>query len=232
MYATNVHLRNRARAQRNTLRTSLKEVFIMSKKNEMQEKAPTKWQRIWFSQLIGQKNKSHKIAYVAVLTALTVAVNMFEIKFAQTQFSLTILACALTGIIIGPALGFVVGFLGDLVGFLYQSGGYMYAPWIGIAMGMAAFIAGFIMGAIDTRGIVGMYCKLGIVCALIFLVCTVGINTTGFWLMYAKGTPYNTYLFTRLIAQGQIVNSFVNYVLLFILVPVVNKIKPFKIRIS
>lgn len=203
----------------------------MSKKKEMQAKEPTRWQRIWFSQLMAQKNKSHKIAYVAVLTALTVAVNMFEIKFAQTQFSLTILACALTGIVIGPLFGFAVGFLGDLVGFLYQSGGYAYAPWIGIAMGMTAFIAGFIMGAVQGRGLIGLYCKLGLVCALIFLICTVGINTTGFWLMYAKGTSYNAYLFSRLIAQGQIINSLVNYVLLFILVPVINKTKPLKIRI-
>ena len=69
-----------------------------------------------------EKSGSHRIAYIAVMTAFSVIANMFfEFKLAETQFSLTLAISALTGIILGPIFGFSACFLGDLVGFLYNS---------------------------------------------------------------------------------------------------------------
>lgn len=192
-----------------------------------------RWKELVFSKTLARKGKAHKIAYIAVMTALCVVANMFfEFKFMDTQFSLTIFVSALTGILIGPLFGFIACFLGDLVGFLYHSAGFMYMPWIGLSMGIVALLSGFIMNGINGNGKPWLfYVKLAIVCVLTFLVCTVAINTTAFWLLYAK-VGYWEYLIVRLFAQGQIWNNVVNYALLFLILPIVSKIKPLKIYIN
>ena len=177
------------------------------------------------------KSHSRKIAYIAVLTALIAAANMFfEFKFADVQFSFTLTISAIVGLLIGPMLGFAACFLGDLVGFLYNSGGFAYMPWVGVSMGLVAFLAGVIVG-LESKGGWFLYVKLGLVCIATFCICTVGINTTAFWLLYSK-VDYWTYLTTRLFIQGQIWNSLVNYALLFIVVPTLNRIKPLKINVK
>ena len=190
------------------------------------------WDKLLFSETLREKGKAHKIAYIAVTTAFCVVANMFfEFKLADTQFSLTIFVSALAGLLIGPIFGFAACFLGDLVGFLYHSAGYIYMPWIGISMGLTAFLSGMIVGGIKGNGKTWFLClKIGGMSLLTFLLCTVAINTTAFWLLYAK-VDYWTYLISRLFVQGQIWNSLVNYVLLFIAIPVLSKIKPLKIHV-
>ena len=185
-----------------------------------------------FSRTLYGKNTSHKLAYIAVITAFVVVANMFfEFKLADTQFSLTLLVSAIAGLIIGPIFGFCACFLGDLVGFLYHSSGFAYMPWIGVAMGMTAFIAGFVVSGIPLKRKGGLQVKLALVCILTFCVCTVAINTTAFWLLYAKGVPYFKYFITRIFIQGQIWTSLVNYALLFIITPTLVRIKPLHIRL-
>jgi uncharacterized membrane protein len=150
----------------------------------------------------------------------------FEFKLADTQFSLTIFFSALSGMVIGPIYGFIACFLGDLVGFLYNSGGFMYMPWIGLSMGMVALISGFLMNTLEIKAKFAICLKLGVVAVLTFLVCTVAINTTAFWIIYnTKKVPFTAYLFTRLFVQGQIWNSVFNYVMLFLAYPMIIKIK-------
>ncbi len=183
------------------------------------------WKRFLFSETLAGKNKSHKITYIAVMTALIVVANMFfEFKLAETQFSLTLVISALTGILIGPVFGFVACFLGDLVGFLYHSAGFAYLPWIGISMGLTAAIAGAVVNGLRSEKRGFLYCKLALVSLLTFCICTVAINTTAFWLLYSK-VDYGTYLISRLFVQGQIWNSLFNYVLLFISVPALKRLK-------
>ncbi len=191
------------------------------------------WKELLFSKTLARKGKAHKIAYIAVMTALCVVANMFfEFKLADTQFSLTIVISALTGILIGPLFGFVACFLGDLVGFLYHSAGFAYMPWIGISMGLTALIAGFVVNGIKGNGKSWfLYIKLAIVCVSTFLLCTVAVNTTAFWLLYSK-VDYGTYLISRLFVQGQIWNSLVNFLLLFVAVPLLARIKPLKIHLN
>ena len=197
----------------------------------MEKKKREKWERILFSSVLSGKSRNAKIAYIAVMTAFCVVANMFfEFKLADTQFSLTIAVSALTGILIGPLFGFTACFLGDLVGFLYHSSGYPYYPWVGISMGLVALLAGMIIG-LKGKGVLGnFYVKLSLVCLATFLLCTLAINTTAFWILYSK-VDYWTYLVARLFAQGQIWNSFVNYALLFVILPVLAKVKPLKIEL-
>ena len=198
-----------------------------------QKKGISPIKRLLFSATLAEKNASHKIAYISVMTAIVVVANMFfEFKFADTQFSLTIVVSALCGLIIGPLFGFAACFLGDLVGYLYHSAGFAYMPWIGIAMGMVALVTGFVVNGIKIKYKWGIYVKIAIVCVLTFLISTVGINTTAFWLLYAKGLQYFTYLASRLFIQGQIWNSLVNYALLFVIVPIVLRIKALNLRIE
>ena len=177
------------------------------------------------SDVMKDSTHTQKIAYIAVMTALCVVCNMFfEFKFADTQFSLTIFFSALTGMIIGPVFGFCACFLGDLVGFLYNSGGFMYLQWIGLRMGLTALISGLVMNLITFKSKFATYLKILIIAILTFLICTVAINTTAFWLLYSK-VPYFAYLTTRLFVQGQIWNSIFNYILLFVLYPTIIRIK-------
>ena len=196
------------------------------------EEKKSVFRRLLFSGATAGKDKSTTLAYIAVVTALSVVTNMFfEIKFADIQFSLTICVSALAGILLGGAFGFIACFLGDLVGFLYNSGGYMYMPWIGLSMGCVALLSGFLIGGVKLPIKGGLFIKLGILSVTTFLLCTIAINTTAFWLMYAKGVPYFTYLIARVFVGGQIWNSLVNYVLLFIIVPTLKKVKALRLNI-
>jgi len=186
-----------------------------------------KIKKLFSSDVMSDATYTQKVAYIAVMTALCVVCNMFfEFKLADTQFSLTILFSALTGMIIGPIFGFVACFLGDLVGFLYNSGGFMYMPWIGISMGLTALISGLVMNLVNIKNKFAIFIKIFIIAVLTFLLCTVAINTTAFWIIYnTKKVPFFAYLFTRLFVQGQIWNSIVNYVLLFAFYPTIIRIK-------
>ena len=96
-------------------------------------------------------------------------------------------------------------------------------------MGLVALLAGLITNGIRSKEQPwGMYAKLALISLSTFLLCTVAINTTVLWQRYSK-TDYWTYLIARLFVQGQIWNSLVNYALLFIIVPMLSKIKLFKI---
>ncbi len=190
-----------------------------------------KLKELFLSQLLVNASKTQRIAYVGVLTALLVVCNMFfEVKFADIQFSLTIFFSVFAGILIGPIFGFIASFTGDLVGFLYNSAGFPYMPWIGIAMGMASFIAGVIVNGVNFKFKGAIYIKLLLVSVLTFLLCTIAINTTAFWILYSTNVSYFDYVWTRLFIKGQIWNSLVNYAILFIAVPIVDKIKYFKLK--
>ena len=188
-----------------------------------------KLKRLLLSDLLVNSTKTQKIAYIGIMTALLVVCNMFfEIKFADIQFSLTITICSLAGILIGPIFGFCACFLGDLVGFLYNSGGFAYMPWIGVAMGVVALISGFIVNGINLKYKGELYVKILIIAVLTFILCTVIINTIPFWILYGKGVPFFTYLFSRLFIKGQIWNSLFNYALMMIIFPQILRLKPFR----
>ena len=202
-------------------------ILSVSLKNFLGDFFMQKIKRVLLSDVLMDCTKTQKIAYIAVMTALCVVCNMFfEFKFADTQFSLTIFFSALTGIIIGPIYGAIACFMGDLVGFLYNSGGFAYMPWIGLSMASVALVAGLVMNCFEFKFKLATYLKLFLVCVLTFLIGTVAINTTAFWVAFdGQSSPYFAYLFARLFIKGQIWNSLFNYVLLFIAYPVITKIR-------
>lgn len=190
----------------------------------MQKSAATFWKNALYPDLLKGKSNNRKIAYIALLSALVVVVNIFEFKLADTQFSFTLVASALVGVLIGPIYGFAACFIGDLVGFLQNSGGFMYMPWIGISLGLTSFISGCVYHGIKDNGKKQVeYGKLLLVCLLSFFLCTIAINTTAFWVLYSK-VDYFTYLVSRMIIQGQVWNCLVNYALFILITPVLKRL--------
>lgn len=211
-----------------------------------EQKKKSVFHSLLFSRTLENKKPSHQIAYIAVLTAFATASNFWEIKFFDTQFSLTIVISMLVGMILGSVYGFTACVLGDFLGFLMNPHPpYMF--WIGLSTGLFAFIAGLV-NVVPTKRKWTLFLKLLIVCILTFFVCTIGVNSTGFYL-YNKKMGFSTavlnyltekwggkvtflgYVAYRLFFKGQIINSLVNYVLLFFAVPLLKRIKPLKIDI-
>ena len=182
-----------------------------------------------FSPLVVSLPKSKKIAYIAVVTAITIVANtFFEIKFLGVQFSLTIFVSVLAGMILGALPGFVACFLGDLFGFLLHPFGE-YSPFIGIATGLMAVFGALIVALrMVFKG--GLFVKIALVCVLIFAVCTAGITTVYLNVVWYKSLTYGECLFARLFVEGQIWNSLCNYALLFVIVPILTKIKPLGVK--
>ncbi len=214
----------------------------------MQKAETAAWKRVFFSELILSKSAGQRIAYVAVVAALSVVTNMFlEFKFFDVQFSITIVVSALAGILLGPLSGFAACYVGDLAGYLYNSWGMIYMPWVGLSTGMLAFLGGLIMNIrLSFKGAV--YVKLAIVCFVSFFICTVGINSTGFYFYnkamgfstavvdyvsekFGTGVSYFGYVAYRLFFKGQIWNNVFNYALLFGIIPALNAVKPLKVDI-
>ena len=219
----------------------------MQNTNEKVKKRRFSWGRVFFSELMLSKNRTHKIAYIAVMTALCIATNFFEFKFLDNQFSLTIAIALLTGIVLGSLLGFSACVLGDAIGFLMNSA-YVYMPWVGLSTGAFAFLSGLIFNGFPSKEKWAVWVKLFAVSILSFLVCTIAINSTGFY-FYNKAMGFSTavlnyiaerfggevsfwgYILYRLIFKGQIWNSVFNYVLFFVSVFTLSRVKALKLRI-
>lgn len=204
----------------------------------MQEKRNF-FRRVLFSSFLEKKSAGGKIAYLAVVTALMIAANTLEFRMMDTQFSLTIFLSVLAGIMLGAGSGFFVCMLGDLLGFLYSSWGYMYMIWVGLTVATCALISGLVFTFFKPKIKGRIFLQTALVCVLTFFICTVGINSTGFYLYnlgmgfstavveyvsstFGTGVSYLGYVAYRLIFKLQILNSALNYALLFIALPILG----------
>ncbi len=204
------------------------------------------WGKLVFSPMLGQKSATKKIAYIAVITAvLTVCNTLLEIKFSDVQFSLTLLLSMVAGILLGGGSGFCACLIGDALGFIINSWGYVYMPWVGLTSGVTALLSGLIFHLLNFEFKGGFFIKLFLICLSSFLFGTVGINTTGFYFynynmgfstavinyvkdLFGGEVSYLGYLLYRLIFKGQIFNCLVNYALLFAVVPAIIRLPFFK----
>ncbi len=203
--------------------------------------------RLLFSPLMLKASTTKKIAYLGVMTALCVVINSLEFKFSDVQFSLTIFISVLMGILLGSIGGFSVCFVGDVIGYLINSMGYVYMIWVGLATALTAFIAGLIFYGVKLTFKGNVFFKLALITILSFIICTVGINSTGFYFYNLKmgfseavinyvnerfntGVGYFGYLAYRLFFKGQIYNSIANYALSFVFVPLLLKVKFFAVN--
>ncbi len=183
---------------------------------------------ICFSKTMLGKNHSHKVAHIALITALSVAINALEIKLGGVQFSLTILTAVFAGFYLGALSGFTACFLGDLFGFLLHPFGE-YSPWIGISTGLMALFVGLFVLLPNAKKYLPIYIALSCIC--IFVCCTCGITTLYLNLVWYKSMTFWECLWMRLFVQGQVFNSLVNSILAVALLPFTLKIKPLGIKL-
>lgn len=202
-----------------------------------------------FTKLLENKSPSKVIAYLGVIAAFCTVVNFIEFRFStDVQFSLTMVVAMLVGILIGPLFGFATCFIGDLAGFLLNSKGMIYMPWVGGSVAMFAFLAGVIFHVLPGRGTGALWWKLALLIVSSFLVCTVGINSTGFYFYnktmgfsdaverfvaetFGKDVFFWGYVIYRLFFKMQIINSIANYALLVVLLPLLTRFKPLQLEI-
>ena len=204
--------------------------------------------RWFFTKLIEDKSPSKIIAYLGVIAAFCTVVNFIEFSISvDVQFSLTMSVAMLTGILVGPIFGFGACFLGDLVGFLLNSKGTVYMPWVGLSVAMFAFLSGVIFHVLPGKGKGAMWWKIPLLIVSSFLICTIAINSTGFFL-YNKALGFSdavegfvaerfgedvfffAYVVYRLFFKMQIINSIINYVLLALLLPFLARFKLLKLE--
>ncbi len=194
-----------------------------------------------YSPLLENQNRSRKIAYLGLLTAFSVVVNaFFELKLGEIQFSFTIFACFLIGVLAGGGYGFCVCFLGDMIGFIINPFG-AYLPTLGASVGLISLFSGVLFsdslekvknkptvyvlksilgvpffGTNKTLEKIKFISKITLVCLFSFFVCTVGITHTTFFYLYAGGRSYLAYFVYRFLLQGQLYNCIFNYALMFL----------------
>ncbi len=196
-------------------------------------------QNLVFSRFLKEKSHAKKVAYLGLLTAINVIFNCFlEFKTLDVQFSFTIVVSVITGIFSGAFSGFIVCMLADFIGYLINSFGYVYMPWVGLSTGCLALFSGLIFIKNSDKIVI----KTIIICAISLFVCTILINTTGLYFYYkaigfttsvlnyvneyfGKNVSYFTYILYRLIFKGQIINSIFNFVILFVILPVLKRFK-------
>ena len=187
--------------------------------------------RFLFGMLVGKK-RSAKLAYIGILLAVNVVVNaVTSIPLGFVQFSFTLSAVSLAGILLGPLFGALVGFLGDLLGF-FIGGGAGYTPFVGLAMALIGFLFGLVF-CLEWKEKWSWCIKIALAAVLSFLFATVAITTTaGFYLWNKNGLPFWEFAILRLFVSGQIWNNVINTALLYAILPTLSKIPALKLEIA
>lgn len=216
------------------------------KRSFFMQKKSFNFGNLFFSEIFRNSSRAKKIASIAVFAALSVMTNMFlEVKIFDLQFSLTIFVSTIIGVILGPIAGFITCVFGDFIGYVSNSWGLIYMPWVGISTGLFAFLAGIILGGVFnakeeiTYG--KMFARLAVFAAVSFIVCTIAVNSTGFYVYnyhlgfgknfvafaeknFGGNCAFFVYVLYRLFFLGQIWNSVANYALLFAFFPVLKRV--------
>ena len=161
-----------------------------------------------------------RLAYLGVMTAIAVITNCFSITVnsGANSISFNYVICSLAGIFFGPVSGGIVGLLGDLIGCLIAPKG-PFNPFIMVASALIGVLSGLAFKIPK----VNVYFKIIIGYLLIFVVCTLGLNTFGLWFFYAQGKKsFIVYLIGR--APFQAINIAINVVITYLLYIPLKKI--------
>lgn len=164
---------------------------------------------------------TQKIVYTAVFSALSLVANSFS-YFPVSYISISVLStvCFLSGALLGAKSGFLVGFIGDLLGAIIFPAG-AYNPLIGIASGLSGFIPGALFDYFKGN----VYLKAAISFILTLIICTCGLNTLGLYLVYGLGKKtFWAYLIVRLPWQAIVAAG--NFALSTAIFGVLKKVLP------
>ncbi len=166
-------------------------------------------------------NKTQKIVYIAILSALSICCNTFlEIPLGNFKFSFTITIGFIAGYMLGGTFGFVVGFVSDLIGGIIMPQG-VYNPLLALSSGLFGFFSGVLFTYFKGND----YVKVAIYSVIVFIVCSMFLNTLGLY-VYMKG-QFNTFwafLVYRLPTQS--INAAGNCAICMAMVAILPRILP------
>lgn len=129
-----------------------------------------------FSKFFAALSPAKKTAYLAVFIALSVVANSFSIDVTPTfKITCTYTVCFFAAFLLGAAPAFLVGFLGDTLGFLLMPQGSFWL--FGVTLGLYGFFAGIILHYIPLQGKRGLLVKTLLAFAVCYLLVTVCLNT-------------------------------------------------------
>ena len=176
-----------------------------------------------------------KIVLTATFIALSAVINAFVTIRIGTdfKFSFALAVYFIAGYILGAPLGFLVGFVGDLLGWILFTDG-AYNPIIGLSNGLFAFIPGILFGLKrpikrDIK-LVGFIFYSVISFILTYLICTIFLTSLGSWLYssYLQG-KYGTLIAWFIYRAGaQLSNTVINLALVILLYLPLKRIKVLK----
>lgn len=146
-----------------------------------------------YTRFFASLSAAKKIAYLAVFIALSVVVNSFvEINITPSnKLTFTYFICFFAGFLLGPLPGFLVGFLGDAIGFLLVPQDVYW--FFGLTLGLIGMIAGFAR-KLPLRGKRGVFFKALIAFAVNYIVITCFVNSLvnyGYLYLFIWGKTVN-----------------------------------------
>lgn len=166
----------------------------------------------------GSANVTRKIVLTAAFIALATVANAFITVRVGTlfKFSPVLVIYFFAGYYLGAPLGFCVGAIGDVLGWVLFTDG-AYNPLIGLANALCCLIPGLIFGINrqDKPTFLKFALKSGISFLICYLLCTVVITSYGIWLFTAYIRDKYEMLFAWFMyrAGAQVLNNLSNYLL-------------------
>ncbi len=162
---------------------------------------------------------TQRIAYTAVLTAISVVLNMGTFNAGIKHFALSFvyIPCFIAGYKLKLFDAFLVGFLGDLIaGIIHPLGPYL--PLIGIGSGLLGLIPALVFKFSPFGKIANTILSFFLVLVLV----TAGINTFALWLAFSKGATFFAYLGARAPFQSLVLA--LNTIIALLLLPSIDRV--------
>ncbi len=130
-----------------------------------------------FTKAFRSVSVSRKVAMLALFIAVSVVANsVLGVDIgASNKIAFTYLVCFFAGCMMGPVPAFIVGVVGDAIGFLIQPVGVFW--FFGVTLGLFGFLTGLIMNGIRTKTVKGLYAKAVLAFAVGFVVVTCIVNS-------------------------------------------------------
>ncbi len=167
---------------------------------------------------------TQKLVYISVLTAICTIANCFlTIPITPANsLSFTITVCFIAGYLLGAKAGFIVGFVGDLIGCIVFPQG-VYLPLMSVASGLYGMIPGILFGYFNGKSKWTSYIKTALSALIIYIVCSVVLNSISLWILYSSKT-FSAYLIVRLPLMT--LNAVINCALCMVIVTTLPRILP------
>ena len=165
------------------------------------------------------KFTAKKVAYLALIAAISVIMNTLTLTVPGSgiAISFTYIPNFLAGFFFGPAAGFIVGVIGDVLGcIIWPKGAWL--PLLTLSAGLMGAIPGLVRYLPLSE-------KWLIVIAFVatYVVCSAGINTFTLWHAYAASKKTFWVYFVGKFPVS-LLNMIANLVITYLLMPVFNKV--------